>query len=145
MNGCIKRVSEGVKALCDYASGFGIDVYLEVHGDFITEERLAPIVARCEASPRFGLIWDACHTRNTYPDPRVFFDRFAPYIRHVHLKDINEARHVLPGEGTLPLEEIAKYLTKKGYNGYFSLEWERKWHPELPPIEEALEKFVALF
>lgn len=142
--GCIQRVSEGVKALCDYASAFGIDVYLEVHGDFITEQSLAPIIEACGSHPRFGLIWDVCHTRNTYPDPRVFYDRFAPYIRHVHLKDINGAQHVLPGEGTLPLEKIAKHLTKKGYNGYFSLEWERKWHPELPPIEEALVRYFHI-
>lgn len=141
---CIDRVCEGVLSLCRYAERFGVDVYLEVHGEFNTEERLLLVIERCGAHPRFGLIWDACHTRNTFPDPRVFYDRFAPYIRHVHLKDIKGEKHMFPGEGTLPLKQIAVYLTERGYGGYFSLEWERKWHPELPPIEEALERYLCI-
>lgn len=141
---CIARVCEGVLTLCRYAERFGVDVYLEVHGEFNTEERLLRVIERCGAHPRFGLIWDVCHTRNTFPDPRKFYDRFAPYIRHVHLKDIKGEKHMLPGEGTLPLKQIAVYLTERGYGGYFSLEWERKWHPELPTIEEALERYLSI-
>ena len=35
-------------------------------------------------------------------------------------------------------------LLSDGYKGAFSLEWEKKWHPELPPVETALERFVSL-
>ena len=141
---CISRVAKGVHTLCRYAEDFGTNVYLEVHGDFVTEERLAPIVTCCEGCPCFGLIWDVCHTRKSYPDPRVFYDRFKDAIRHVHLKDIKGDTHVLPGEGTLSLRDIADYMLLQGYAGYFSLEWEKKWHPELPPLKTALERYVQL-
>ena len=140
----IHAVRDGVYMLCEYAKGKGVSVLLEVHGDFVTEESLAPITLHCGKHPSFGLIWDVCHTRSSYPDFERFYDRFAPYIKHLHFKDISGNMHKLPGEGTLPLREIAKYVTEKGYDGYFSLEWERKWHPELPPIEEALDKYVSL-
>ena len=141
---CIARVADGVHTLCRSAESYGVDVYLEVHGDFVTEERLMPVIMRCGECPRFGLIWDICHTRESYPDPRAFYDRFAGVIRHVHMKDIIDGKHVLPGEGTLPIREIADYMTAHGYDGYFSLEWEKKWHPELPPMEHALERYCRI-
>jgi len=36
-------------------------------------------------------------------------------------------------------------MNSKGYKGYFSLEWEKHWHKELPEIEQAIEKLEALF
>lgn len=102
------------------------------------------MIERCGAHPRFGLIWDLCHTRTSFPDPRRFYSLFAPYIRHLHLKDIKDGVHVLPGEGTLAIEKTAAFVSEQGYDGYFSLEWERKWHPELPPIEDALDAYLKI-
>ena len=141
---CLTRISKGILTLCKEAEALGVQVLLEVHGEINTAERIEKIVAACEKSPVFGLIWDVCHTRKTC-EPRAFYERFAPYIRHVHFKDITGDAHVLPGEGELPLREIAEMMTKGRYEGYFSLEWEKKWHPELPPIEEALERYIRLF
>ncbi len=142
---CIRRVAEGVYTLCRYAEEKRVKVLLEVHGEFNTIERLAPIVERCKESASFGLIWDVCHTRDTYPDWRIFYRAFDKYIAHVHLKDFKDGRNVLPGDGILPLSEIACELSACGYDGYFSLEWEKKWHPELPIIEEALDRYIGLF
>lgn len=140
---CLARISQGILTLCKEAEALGVQVFLEVHGEINTIERIEKIVAACEKSPCFALLWDVCHTRKTC-EPKVFYARFAPYIRHVHFKDIRGDAHVLPGEGELPLREIAEMMAKGGYDGYFSLEWEKKWHPELAPLEEALEKYTEL-
>jgi sugar phosphate isomerase/epimerase len=63
----------------------------------------------------------------------------------VHIKDVLEGKHVLPGDGELPIREIIEYMTARGYDGYFSLEWEKYWRRELPEIEEALDKLFSLF
>lgn len=140
---CIDRVADGIGRLCAYAKEQNVDVLLETHGDFNTEARLRAVCDRCGGRDNFGLIWDVCHTHATYGDRWTeFCDRFVPYIRHVHLKDIDGRNNVLPGTGILPLPEMADYLVGLGYEGYFSLEWERKWHPDLPPVEQALQ---ALF
>ena len=51
------------------------------------------------------------------------------------------ARHpftyVLPGEGEFPTGPIMELLGKE-YAGVVSLEWEKLWHPYLPPLDEAL-------
>ena len=50
----------------------------------------------------------------------------------------------MPGEGNIPILPIVRQLLTDGYDGYFSLEWERKWHPELPDIGLALTDFTGL-
>ena len=44
------------------------------------------------------------------------------------------------GEGALPVAEIVRMLEKSGYTGYYSLEWEKRWHPEL---RDAAAEFPA--
>lgn len=140
---CLDRIIGGISRLCEYAADKGVTVLLETHGDINTASRLGAARAACGKYENFGFIWDVCHTRLTYGDNwRTFVDDFFPLIRHLHLKDVTPDGLTLPGEGTLPLRDMTEYLLAKGYDGYFSLEWEKKWHPELPPIEDAL---TALF
>ena len=143
---CVRRVGEGIRTLCEYAAGKGVDVLLETHGDFNTRKRLGGVCEVCRGYENFGLIWDICHTRKTYgADWRDFCDEFFTLIRHVHLKDVAADKLVLPGEGELAIADMVNYLEERGYDGYFSLEWERKWHPELPPIEDGLDALMKIF
>ena len=78
-----------------------------------------------------------------------FYELVRPYLRHVHFKDYHRATEgnnwVLCeiGEGDIPLAAIVETLKKDGYDGYISLEWEKKWHPELSEPELAFPRFVA--
>ena len=110
-----------------------------------------PIVERNEKYKNFGLIWDVMHTDRAYGDNwRVFYNLFRPYIKHIHIKDCIRAKNgakpefTLIGEGDIPLEEIIYTLESDGYGGWYSLEWEKHWHPELPEIELALPEFVDI-
>ena len=143
---CLNRIARGISTLCEYAADKGVDVPLETHGDVNTAERLGKVAEICGKYENFGFIWDVCHTRNTYGENwRTFCDDFRDLIRHVHLKDVTPEGLVLPGKGTLPLREMAEYLVSNGYDGAFSLEWEKKWHPELPPIEDALTAMFEIY
>ncbi|MBO5270259.1 MAG: sugar phosphate isomerase/epimerase [Clostridia bacterium] len=143
---CLRRIADGISALCRYASDKNVAVLLETHGDINTEERLGAVAEICGKYESFGILWDVCHTRRTYGEHwRDFCNTFGGLIRHVHLKDVSGDTLVLPGKGDLPLRAMAEYLTAKGYEGYFSLEWEKKWHPELPMIEDALSALAEVF
>jgi len=138
---CIARVADGLRALCSYGEPDNTTVLLEVHGDFNTAENLNAVLERIPDVKNFGLIWDIAHTRVPYGERwPAFYRTFAPYILHVHFKDYSpEANSLcLPGDGCLPILPVMRQMLEDGYDGYFSLEWERKWHPELPVIEEAL-------
>ena len=111
---------------------------------FNTVETLTPI-ARALNGEHFGLIWDIGHTHAPYGDDwELFYRAMRPYICHVHIKDKCGSALVLPGEGEIPISAIVRRMLEDGYDGFFSLEWERKWHPELLPLEDALERYVRL-
>lgn len=140
---CIARVADGIARLCNHEPR--VNVLLEVHGDFNTVQTLSPVVEKLAAFENFGLIWDIEHTHKPYGNKWQEFYSFArPYIRHIHVKDFSDSAQklTLAGDGDVPILPITEKLLSDGYGGYFSLEWEKKWHPELPDIEIALDSFV---
>jgi L-ribulose-5-phosphate 3-epimerase len=47
----------------------------------------------------------------------------------------------IPGEGIIPWPDILAALAAQGFQGWLSLEYERRWHPgDLPPAEEGMKK-----
>ncbi len=139
------RVIEGINELCTCGAGSGVDILLEVHGDFNTVSALSPVTEKLKGKSNFGLIWDICHTHSTYGEKwPVFYEAFRPFIRHVHIKDVSGGKLVLPGEGEIPIRDIVSRMLADGYKGAFSLEWEKKWHPELQDMEKALNKFKEI-
>jgi sugar phosphate isomerase/epimerase len=46
--------------------------------------------------------------------------------------------YVLPGDGAFPMSDLMSVLCADEYDGVLSLEWERHWHPALPPLDAAL-------
>jgi sugar phosphate isomerase/epimerase len=64
-------------------------------------------------------------------------------IAYVHVKDYDMVRGervaCYVGNGVVPWNRILPALRDLGYDGYLSLEYERKWHPDqLPAAEEGL-------
>ena len=143
---CYDRVANGIAQLCQYASNTSVTILLEVHGDYNRIETLGRVTAKLAEYQNFGLIWDIAHTALYLDRWCDFYDYFKPLIRHIHIKDRTIATHVLtlPGDGELPILAITEALLRDGYDGYFSLEWEKKWHPELSELPEALSRYVAL-
>lgn len=143
---CYERVAKGIAELCRYASNTTVSVLLEVHGDYNCIETLDRITNQLTDCPNFGLIWDIAHTAAYRDRWNEFYLHFKSLIRHIHVKDRTITPHVLtlPGEGELPILDITQALLADGYDGYFSLEWEKKWHPELPELPQALSRFVSL-
>lgn len=144
----INQVIDGARALCDYAQGSGVQVLLEVHGEFNTKERVLA-VAQGVQRENFGILWDIEHSDKVYGDDYMtFYEPLKPYIRHIHVKDHLRANGAFNlcrlGQGDIPIVAIARQLVKDGYDGWFSLEWEKKWHPELPEAEIAYPEYIEL-
>jgi len=70
------------------------------------------------------------------------------WIRHTHLKDSRpegaDRRYVLTGTGEVPVEDQVKVLAGAGYPGYYCLEWEKKWHPEIEEPEIAFPHYARV-
>ena len=144
----LTRVAAGLRQLGDYASGKGVVVLLESHGDFTDSPSLLALMERVD-SPHVGILWDAHHTFVTAHEPPEYTLRqLGRYIRHTHLKDSialdGERRYVLTGVGEVPVGRQADVLARSDYSGYYSFEWEKRWHPEIADPEIAIPHFARV-
>lgn len=143
----VQKVIKGVGELCDYAQGKNVKVLLEIHGNFNTLENVMEVIQALKDKPAFGILWDIAHSDKIYGDNYLkFYNEIKSFIYHVHFKDHRRSNGnfdlCLVGEGDIPIKEIFNTLKSDGYDGYISLEWEKKWHPELPEPEIAYPAFM---
>jgi sugar phosphate isomerase/epimerase len=142
----MKRVVGGFQQMAEHARPAGVTVLIESHGDFTHSKDLEEILTRV-ASPQFALLWDAHHSFVAAGEqPADTHARLGKWIRHTHLKDSKpegaDRRYVLIGAGAVPVKEQVRVLAKAGYGGYYCLEWEKKWHPEIEEPEVAFPQYA---
>ena len=138
----IARVGDCLRALAEYADDRGVTPLLETHDSWVVGRDVEALMDRAEHR-RLGVIWDVRHTFHAGEPLAKTFDRLRPWIRHVHIKDEGNDGYCLLGQGRVPIQEAMRLLLSDGYRGYFSLEWEKAWQPELAEPEAVFPQFVS--
>lgn len=138
-------ISEGLLELGNYAKEANVTVLLESHGEVVSKDVLLEIFQHAE-HPNVGLIWDIFNMWSvTKEPPAEVFQTLKKYIRHTHIKDAHAVdgkyTYTFIGKGEVPLREAIDALKSSGYTGYYSFEWEKMWHPEIPEPELALTDY----
>jgi fatty-acyl-CoA synthase len=128
-------VRDHALALAQKAAKFGVKLLIETHGVWSDSEKLARLLSEIH-SDSVGALWDVHHPyRFMGESPQVTCQNLRPYICHTHLKDSQKTaegyRYALPGFGDVPLEAAAKALQGIGYEGFYSLEWVKRWDTTL--------------
>jgi sugar phosphate isomerase/epimerase len=139
-------IISGLVTLGEYAKGSNVTILLESHGKVVYKDMLLKIMSEAN-HPKVGLIWDFFNMWVvTKESPKEMFDTLGKYIKHVHIKDANlldgKPAYCLIGQGVAPLREAMDSLKRANYKGYFSFEWEKKWHPEIQDPEIAFPHFA---
>jgi sugar phosphate isomerase/epimerase len=139
-------IISGLITLGEYAKGSNVTILLESHGKVVYKDMLLKIMAGAN-HPKVGLIWDFFNMWVvTKESPMEVFDTLGKYIKHVHIKDANlvdgKPAYCLIGQGVAPLREAMDSLKRANYKGYYSFEWEKKWHPEIQDPEIAFPHFA---
>jgi sugar phosphate isomerase/epimerase len=142
----VSRIAAGLTELGRYAEGKGVTVLLETHGDIHNAEIIQSIFARTE-SAAVGLLWDFEHPYLHGEEPETTFGQLSGYIKHTHVKDAKKLpegkKLCLIGDGDVPVANIIALLKENGYQGWLSLEYEKKWVPDLEEPEVSLPAFMA--
>ena len=146
----LAHIARGLRELGDYARPKGVTVLIESHGDFTDSPSLLEILRQAD-SPAVQLLWDAHHTFVSGKEqPEDTVRQLGRYIRHTHLKDSVPAateggrRYVLTGTGEVPVRRQIEALVKIAYRGYYSFEWEKRWHPDIAEPEVAIAQFATV-
>ena len=145
-NATIDFIIQGLLELGNYAKGSEVTVLMESHGDLIQTADLEKIMHSAEHT-QVGLVWDIVNMWSVTKEPPIqVYAKLKKYIRHTHIKDAKmidgKDQYTLIGRGETPIFEAIDLLYKGGYKGYYSFEWEKLWHPEIPEPEIALADFV---
>lgn len=126
--------------------GWQTQLMIETHDALVTGDAVRRFMAAAPTGP--AILWDAFHTWSKGgEDPVKTWAQICDAVVHIHVKDGvaggTEGRaftHTLPGQGTFPMAALRTRLEADGYAGPLSLEWGRKWHPYLPPLDDALRE-----
>jgi sugar phosphate isomerase/epimerase len=148
----MKWISEALWTLAEYGRPMQVNMRLESHGDFTRSTDMLAILRGCGCHGA-AATWDPANAiagsgiAGSGEDPATGAANLGPYIEHVHFKDeklFGEGKRdiTLLGEGDIPLSEIVSSLKKLKYQGFVSLEWEKRNFPKAAPPEVAFPQFI---
>jgi sugar phosphate isomerase/epimerase len=148
------------------ARRLGVAIGVETHDDFSASLTVAELLALFDAvgadavgadavgaGPEWvGAVWDSHHPYRVGEQPA---DVYANLGRRILLAQVKDARRiaraegddwqlVLLGQGEVPVKQMLGLLASGGYRHWISVEWEKRWHPEIEEPEVALPQHLAL-
>ncbi|MFZ0215160.1 MAG: sugar phosphate isomerase/epimerase family protein [Candidatus Dormiibacterota bacterium] len=134
----------------EIAAPLGVRVALETHDDLSSAKTVAAVLAGVPA-PSVAVLWDTHHPYRMGESPEEVWQLVGERVVYVHVKDAvpdpaerTGWKLVLLGEGEVPVRASLDVLRRHGYQGWVSVEWEKKWHPEIPEPEIALPQHADL-
>jgi sugar phosphate isomerase/epimerase len=133
-----------IRSMGAVAAKWGVSLLLETHDDFSTGAAVGKLLQEA-AHPALFALWDLHHPYRRGESPTETLTALGPWLRHVHVKDgIAGQGYTLLGEGDVPIGHMLALLRAQSYTGYLSVEWEKRWHPDLPAPEVALPQHATV-
>jgi len=134
------------------AQRLGVAIGVETHDDFSCAAAVAALLALADpaalASGSLGAVWDSHHPHRMGETPGQVYANIG---RHTLLAQVKDARRrddgwqlVLLGHGEVPVRSMLGLLGGGGYRGWISVEWEKRWHPEITEPEVALPQHLEV-
>jgi sugar phosphate isomerase/epimerase len=141
---------ECLAPLAERGCELGVAVALETHDAFSGSAIVSDVLARIPPGGA-GVLWDTLHPFRVGDTLDQTIANLRGRLLHVHVKDGRQPADggpnwdlTLLGEGQVPMRAILAALRADGYDGWLSVEWEKKWHPDLAEPEVALPQHAAL-
>ncbi|MGG3664214.1 sugar phosphate isomerase/epimerase family protein [Bacillus gobiensis] len=145
----IQTVARNVEAMLDVLKNHGVTLLLETHDDWTKCDDVKDLFKHVDSS-KLQVVWDVHHPFRLFGEQaQKTWEILGERIKYTHWKDSYVKKETdrgyqlcLLGEGDVPLENIFSLLKEKGYDGYYTLEWEKKWCPEIEEPEIAFKQFA---
>jgi sugar phosphate isomerase/epimerase len=145
-SGQLQAAARVLEAALPIAERLGVAIGVETHDAFSASSVLAELLALVP-SPRVGAVWDSHHPHRMGETPDQVYANLAPRILLAQVKDARLVpgegwQLVLLGQGEVPVRDMLGLLEAGGYPHWVSVEWEKRWHPEIAEPEVALPQHL---
>src|SRR5579875_1152334 len=134
----------------DRAAELGVRIGVETHDAFLASATVAELLALVP-SPWIGAVWDSHHPCRAGESAAQVYANIGSRLCLAQVKDAVRTGsgprdwHLVPlGEGDVPVRDMLGLLFRGGYDGWVSVEWEKRWHPEIDEPETALPQHLRL-
>ncbi|MDD4688332.1 MAG: AMP-binding protein [Eubacteriales bacterium] len=129
------KIVEAMKLLAVDAQAHGVTLLLETNGVYSDSKRLRKVLDEIGSS-NVAALWDMHHTyRYMNESAEDTIEALGKYIKYVHVKDSimngDTPEYKMIGTGDMPIDKMLRVLKTKGYEGYVSLEWVKRWSRDL--------------
>lgn len=161
-----ENLIRSLREMGDYAESNGVILVVENHfNTFAVSAAESAALMKDVDHPAVRILYDQANlTFTENEDYQTAIAEQQQYVAYMHVKDLEfikgkhfvssevshpkeEDRNVktrIVGEGVVPWPDILKLVREKGYNGWLSLEYERRWHPaDIPDASIGMKKSVA--
>lgn len=142
-----KIAREGLIHAAKVFAGSPVKLAIETHDSAKDGKTLAQLLTG--VPEQMGILLDIIHPWDMGESIEETWQLVGRRIYHVHIKDITKTVaggriYSNIGAGILPVKQIVTYLNQKGYQGFYSLEWEQSADPaEGIGFEEQMESFIS--
>lgn len=117
----VGRIAECLRELGNYGAGYGVEIWLEVHGKITQNPPVCAAIMQATKHPQVGLCWNSNPTDVVNGSVRQSFDILKPWIRNVHLDEL---------AGPYPYRELFRLLRDMKYERYTLCEAKVSKEPE---------------
>ncbi|HBL84626.1 MAG: xylose isomerase [Clostridiales bacterium GWF2_38_85] len=130
-----KFAVETYKKICTYAKDTGVSPLIETNGILAETKKMKQFMkdVNCENG---GVLWDIHHPYRFFGESvSETLGNIGEYVKYLHVKDSEKIdtkiEYRMIGYGDMPVSEVISSLKSLGFEGYLSLEWVKRWLPEL--------------
>ena len=147
----LAAAAQVLEAAVPVAERLGVAIGVETHDAFCASATVADLLALVD-SAAVGAVWDSHHPHRAGERAADVWANLGPRILLAQVKDARRDagredgwQLVLLGEGEVRVRDMLGLLAAGSYHGWVSVEWEKRWHPEIAEPEVALPQHLAVF
>jgi sugar phosphate isomerase/epimerase len=149
----LRAAARALESCLPLAERLGVAIGVETHDAFSASSVVAELLSMVDpawaGSAWVGAVWDSHHPHRMGESPAEVYRNLGGRILLAQVKDARRVppdgwQLVLLGEGEVPVREMLGLLVAGGYPHWISVEWEKRWHPEIEPPEVALPQHLRL-
>ena len=121
--------------LCEYGAKMGVTPLIETNGALADTAVMAKLLSKVTSKNR-GVLWDVHHPYRFFGEsPEQTVGNIGSEIKYLHVKDSvcknGRVEYRMMGYGDVPVLDALRAMKARGYEGYVSLEWVKRWNPDL--------------